>query len=128
MTNPCYYCELPKPHSCAVCIHGDADADDLRKTQDKAEALERENESLKSMLERAIKREAELVSEKAELIGKLQDIVNGDARKTKKLEKCAHGKYGYEECENCIVEFAQSAIDDSTQTAKAAAHQEGGEG
>ena len=44
------------------------------------------------------------------LVEALQSIVNGDARQTKKVEKCGHGRYGYEECESCILDFAQAAL------------------
>jgi hypothetical protein len=40
----------------------------------------------------------------------LQDIANGEARKTKKNDKCIHGMYGYEECEECLSDFARSAL------------------
>lgn len=45
-----------------------------------------------------------------EIVKTLRDILNGDARNIATADKCEHGKYGYEDCEACIVEFADRAI------------------
>jgi hypothetical protein len=40
----------------------------------------------------------------------LQAIANGDARCIRKVDKCQHGQYGYEHCENCLTEYAEQAL------------------
>lgn len=40
----------------------------------------------------------------------LNEIAEGDGRATKKLDKCAHGLYGYEMCEECICDYARAAL------------------
>ena len=40
----------------------------------------------------------------------MKDIADGNCRETLKAEKCEHGRYGFEDCENCISEFAAKAL------------------
>lgn len=40
----------------------------------------------------------------------LNEIVVGDVRNTPKADQCIHGRYGFEECENCYVDYAQAAL------------------
>ena len=40
----------------------------------------------------------------------LEKIATGDARDIHKVKQCKHGKYGYEDCEACIAEYAQDAL------------------
>lgn len=42
----------------------------------------------------------------------LEAIRSGDAREplASKNDKCSHGKYGWEDCENCISEYAASVL------------------
>lgn len=45
MSTPCYYCELSRPQSCKVCIHGELDPDRIAE-------LERQNAELRKDAER----------------------------------------------------------------------------
>lgn len=60
--------------------------------------------------QRLVERITDLEAENVGLLLALKAIVNGDARKTKKNEKCEHGLYGYEDCEECYCAFAAAAI------------------
>jgi hypothetical protein len=49
------------------------------------------------------------------LQGKLKIAVDAlkkidDGRDTHKIEKCTHGKYGYEDCEGCLTDVATKAL------------------
>lgn len=44
------------------------------------------------------------------LVESLIAIANGEARNIATGAQCEHGKYGYEECEYCISDFAKKAI------------------
>jgi hypothetical protein len=46
----------------------------------------------------------------SELKAALYEISQGDGRTTKKMDKCAHGQYGFEQCESCIAEFAERVL------------------
>ena len=44
------------------------------------------------------------------LVEALREIANADVRNTHKVEKCSHDKYGYEDCEQCVYDYAESAL------------------
>lgn len=43
-------------------------------------------------------------------VGALETILQGSFRKTKKLEKCKHNLYGYEECPTCLDDYVQKVL------------------
>ena len=48
----------------------------------------------------------------------LRTLENSDCRAIGKTEKCAHGKYGYEDCETCFADFACTILTSLPQSAK----------
>lgn len=42
----------------------------------------------------------------------IRSVIDGDYRTTKKSEQCKHFKYGYEDCENCVVEYLQAILNE----------------
>lgn len=54
----------------------------------------------------------EAVAEIERLRKGIQDYLNGDFEpRLKKLDKCKHGFYGYEECGRCVDEYFQNILD-----------------
>jgi hypothetical protein len=45
-----------------------------------------------------------------ELVKALEAIANCDARSVGKADMCAHERYGYEHCENCLSDYALEAL------------------
>lgn len=41
----------------------------------------------------------------------LKRISEGDVGRPLKAEKCSHGQYGYEHCEECFSDFARGALE-----------------
>lgn len=60
--------------------------------------------------EEAADRIEQLEREKAELVKALEAIVSGDARQVRKNDRCSHGQYGYESCEQCIDEYISAVL------------------
>lgn len=44
------------------------------------------------------------------LLAALQEIADGGARNTPRNEKCTHDKYSFEQCEQCIEDFARAVL------------------
>jgi hypothetical protein len=49
-------------------------------------------------------------SRRIRAIEALKTIANGEARAVRKSDTCSHGQYGYEDCENCICEYATEVL------------------
>ncbi len=79
-----------------------------------AKKLERERNALREQL---AKKDAAL----AVCVEALTKIKHGDCRTTRKIEKCAHGQYGYENCEACFNDFADDILAKLPESAKQAA-------
>ena len=64
----------------------------------------------------------ELLAEKdaalAVCVGALRMLENSDCRAIGKIDKCAHGKYGYEDCETCFSDFACTVLTSLPQSTK----------
>ena len=64
---------------------------------------------------------AELAEKDAALavcVGALRMLENSDCRAIGKIDKCAHGKYGYEDCETCFSDFACTVLTSLPQSTK----------
>ena len=51
-------------------------------------------------------------------VGALRMLENSDCRAIGKIDKCAHGKYGYEDCETCFSDFACTVLTSLPQSTK----------
>lgn len=40
----------------------------------------------------------------------MQNVINGDYPHPRRVEQCVHGKYGYEECTECVDDYLQQAL------------------
>ncbi len=84
---------------------------------DKNITLERQLAEVEAERDAALSREINLDATVAardarirELEAALRGISDGSARITKKADQCTHGRYGYEECENCLMDYAEHAL------------------
>lgn len=63
-------------------------------------------------LEAALIAEIESLRAEAERLREaLKRISEGDVGRPLKAEKCSHGQYGYEHCEECFSDFARGALE-----------------
>ena len=71
--------------------------------------------------EHARQLERELAEKEAALAGcvdALRTLENSDCRAIGKTEKCAHGKYGWEDCETCFADFACTVLTSLPESVK----------
>ena len=46
------------------------------------------------------------------LIRGIKNILSGEYRSLLKTEKCSHDKYGWEDCELCVIEYLSAALEE----------------
>ena len=46
------------------------------------------------------------------LIRGIKNIISGEYRSLLKTEKCSHNKYGWEDCELCVIEYLSAALEE----------------
>lgn len=95
---------------------------EVNRLRQQVEALKRRNadceEGNKNMhegVEQAAKRMQAAEQQVEALQAAIQAVLDGNARATLKYEQCRHGKYGYEDCENCIDDFLGKALEPPQQ-------------
>lgn len=46
------------------------------------------------------------------LVARLRAVIDGDYRDVDTADQCEHGRYGYEDCEACVIECLESIVAD----------------